>query len=462
MNLSELYTIYRQHPVVTTDSRVCIPGSIFFALKGEFFDGNRYAEKALQAGCSYAIIDDTSSIREGENRIVVKNVLETLQQLAALHRKTLAVPVIGITGTNGKTTTKELLSAVLSQKYRILYTQGNLNNHIGVPLTLLRLTEAHEIAVIEMGANHPGEIRDLANIAQPDYGIITNVGRAHLEGFGSFEGVIKTKGELYEYLRRTSGKIFINRNDKHLTEIAGGIEQITYGATVIPSPETEDLPPAQYPGTTPKPKPSPTHPATPKTPPFIGGCITDRTPCLSLQWRLSGEAIHTIKTHLIGDYNLWNVLAAVTAGIYFGVPPERINTAIAAYKPDNHRSQLKKTAYNTLIIDAYNANPDSMKAALENFAALDVSPKAVILGDMRELGKNSRRLHEEIIRQIKDYDLETILLCGEQFSETGKEHTCFPNVEALAEHLKKKPLKGFHILIKGSRGLHLEKTIDKL
>jgi UDP-N-acetylmuramoyl-tripeptide--D-alanyl-D-alanine ligase len=466
MNLSELYAIYRQHPVVTTDSRTCIPGSIFFALKGESFDGNAYAADALRAGCSYAIVDDLSVQTAGENRIAaVENVLETLQQLAALHRKTLGIPVIGITGTNGKTTTKELLSAVLSQKYRTLYTQGNLNNHIGVPLTLLRLTERHEIAVIEMGANHPGEIRDLANIAQPDYGIITNVGRAHLEGFGSLEGVIKTKGELYEFLRRTNGKIFINRNDTYLTEIAGGIEQMTYGAIALPTSETEssDTPP----NSDMRPNPSPTVPATPngqagEIPPFVGGCITNRTPCLSLQWRQSRKTVYAIKTRLIGDYNLWNALAAVTAGIYFNVTPEQINAAIAGYAPDNNRSQLKKTASNTLIMDAYNANPESMKAALENFATLEVAPKAVILGDMRELGENSLRLHEEILRQIRSYDFEKVLLCGEQFSETGTAYACFPNVDSLVEYLENEPLKGFHILIKGSRKLRLEKTVDKL
>ncbi|MDR0394642.1 MAG: UDP-N-acetylmuramoyl-tripeptide--D-alanyl-D-alanine ligase [Tannerella sp.] len=453
MNLSELYTLYRQHPTVTTDSRTCTPGSIFFALKGDTFDGNAYAEKALQAGCSYAVVDDRS-IRAGKNRIVVENVLETLQQLAALHRKTLGVTVIGITGTNGKTTTKELLSAVLSQKYKTLCTQGNLNNHIGVPLTLLRLTEAHEIAVIEMGANHPGEIRSLADIAQPHYGIVTNVGQAHLEGFGSLEGVIKTKKELYEFLQRTNGKTFINRNDEHLAEMAGDIEQIPYG--LLPSASGDSL--------------------------FAGGCIIAQNPFLSLKWKSYGETpVHTINTHLIGSYNLWNILAAVTAGLYFNISAERINAAIAGYKPNNNRSQLKKTASNTLIIDAYNANPNSMQAALENFAALELSPKAVILGDMRELGQNSLELHEDIIRQIGRYDFEKILLCGEQFSEAAsrcdsgkilprgeqssdaeKEYACFPDVDSLVGCLEKKPPKGYHILIKGSRALHLEKTIDKL
>lgn len=449
MNISTLYALYKQYPIVTTDSRTCIPGSIFFALKGESFDGNTFAAKALQAGCSYAVIDD-KSVQTGKNMIVVENVLETLQQLATLHRKTLDIPVIGITGTNGKTTTKELLSAVLSQKYNTLYTQGNLNNHIGVPLTLLRLTENHEIAVIEMGASHPGEIRELANISQPDYGIITNVGRAHLEGFGSLEGVINTKGELYEFLRKTNGTIFINRDNKYLTEIAGGIEQITYG---------EIMPPEAIPTSTDN---NTSDERSGNNLPFIGGCVSSRTPYLSLQWQQQKGDTHLLQTRLIGDYNLWNVLASVAAGIYFQVSPEQINAAITGYEPDNNRSQLKKTAYNTLIIDAYNANPDSMKVALENFAAMDVSPKAVILGDMRELGQNSLTLHKDIIQQIENYNFEEVLLCGEQFSEAGKKYTCFPETEDLVKYLEKKPLKGFHILIKGSRGLHLEKTTNKL
>jgi UDP-N-acetylmuramoyl-tripeptide--D-alanyl-D-alanine ligase len=458
MDLTELYTLYRQHPSVTTDSRTCTPGSIFFALKGETFDGNVFAEKALQAGCSYAVVDDRN-IRRGEtgrNRIVVENVLESLQQLAALHRKTLGLAVVGITGTNGKTTTKELLSAVLSQKYKTLCTQGNLNNHIGVPLTLLRLTEAHEIAVVEMGANRPGEIRSLANIAQPNFGIVTNAGLAHLEGFGSLDGVIKAKKELYEFLQRTNGKIFINRDDERLTKMAGNMEQLPYG--LLGSPNGDSL--------------------------FVGGCVIRRNPFLSLQWKQYGgeTPLYTLNTHFVGSYNLWNILAAITAGRYFNISAERINAAIAAYKPGNNRSQLKKTASNTLIIDAYNANPDSMQAALENFATMEVSPKAVILGDMRELGPNSLEMHEDVIRQINRCDFEKILLCGQLFSEavsrrdsgkrfpphgeplsgTAKEYACFPDTDSLVACLEKKPLKGYYILIKGSRALRLEKTIDKL
>ena len=454
MLISELYTLYKQHPVITTDSRVCPSGSIFFALKGESFDGNAFAGKALQEGCAYAVIDNDSYCTD-DRMIVVDNVLSTLQQLACMHRKTLGIPVIGITGTNGKTTTKELTAAVLSKKYNTLYTQGNLNNHIGVPLTLLRLTHKHNIAVIEMGANHPGEIRDLANISMPDYGLITNVGYAHLEGFGSFEGVVSTKGELYDFLRKTEGEIFINIDNEHLTGIAGGLEQITYGVA-----NTNALTP------------------------FISGKVLNRHPFLSFEWRQRGKsAQYSVETHLVGDYNLCNVLAAITIGVYFDVAPEQINDAIANYEPSNNRSQLMKTANNTLIIDAYNANPSSMRVALENFASSPeappenisnmhtgnppakpsiTSPKAVILGDMLELGEKSPELHDDIVKLAETLGIENILLCGKQFSAVGKRHKCFPSVEALDGYLNENPLRGYNILIKGSHGIHLEKIIKTL
>ena len=337
MTIPELYELFIHNPKVTTDSRNCPRGSIFFALKGDKFDGNQYAEKALASGCVYAVIDNPDYFI-GERTILVDNVLTTLQQLAHRHRKVIGCPIIGITGTNGKTTTKELLASVLSTKYNLLYTEGNLNNHIGVPLTLLRLTHDHEMAVIEMGASHPGDIKELVDIAQPNYGIITNVGRAHLEGFGSFEGVIKTKGELYDYMRRTKGKIFINQDNKYLKEIANGIEQVTYG-----SDETA----------------------------FAWGCVVSCNPYLTFEWKQQGK-IHTVETHLIGNYNLDNALVAVAVGRFFKIPAERISRAIAAYEPTNNRSQLKKTENNELIIDAYNANPSSMKVALDNFATMPV------------------------------------------------------------------------------------------
>lgn len=427
MGISELYELFIHHPIVTTDSRNCPRGSIFFALKGERFDGNQYAETALATGCSYAVIDNPDYVK-GERTILVDDVLKTLQQLAHRHRKVLGIPIIGITGTNGKTTTKELLAAVLSTKFNLLYTEGNLNNHIGVPLTLLRLTHEHQMAVIEMGASHLGDIKELVEIALPNYGIITNVGRAHLEGFGSFEGVVKTKGELYDYIRRIKGKIFIKKENKDLQDIAQGIEQITYG-----SDQTS----------------------------FASGHVISSNPFLTFDWKQQGK-IHTVETHLIGAYNLDNVLAAVAVGRYFKIPAERISRAIAAYEPTNNRSQLKKTAYNTLLIDAYNANPSSMKVALENFAAMPVSPKAVILGDMRELGPASDDLHAEVVTKIKAGNFDKVFLCGTHFEMAGKDFAVYATTEQLIEALKDNPLKGYHVLIKGSRGMALEKTIDFL
>ena len=427
MNIAELYQIYRHYPVVCTDSRKCTPDSLFFALKGDSFDGNLFAEKALQQGCSYAVIDDPA-VKTDDRYIVVEDVLQAIQQLAAYHRQLLKTPVIGITGTNGKTTSKELIAAVLSTKYNVLYTSGNLNNHIGVPLTLLRLTPEHEIAVIEMGANHLGEIRELTQIAHPDYGIITNIGLAHLEGFGSLEGVVHAKGELYDYLRHTKGKIFIHKENTYLQSIADGLQQITYG-------ESKDA--------------------------FISGRVMYSYPLLCLEWEKAGVQ-YSISTHLIGDYNLWNVLAAITVGVYFDVPPSEINRAIGDYVPTNNRSQWQKTAHNELIIDAYNANPSSMQAALANFASLPVRPKVVILGDMLELGADSLTLHGEIVEKLDRYDFDKVFLCGDQFTATGSFYPCFPSVEALGRYLSANPLQGYHILLKGSHGIHLEKMIDLL
>lgn len=428
MTISELYELYIHNPKVTTDSRNCPFGSIFFALRGENFDGNQYASKALHSGCSYAVIDNPEYF-VGERTILVSDVLKTLQQIAHRHRKALGTPVIGITGTNGKTTTKELLAAVLSTKYNLLYTEGNLNNQIGVPLTLLRLNHQHEMAIIEMGASHPGDIKELVEIASPNYGLITNVGQAHLEGFGSFEGVIKTKGELYDYIRQTKGKIFIKKENEHLQSIAKGIEQITYGIG-------EDS--------------------------FASGDVVSSNPFLIFDWKQQGK-IHTVETHLIGSYNIDNVLATVAIGRYFKIPAERISRAIAAYEPTNNRSQFKETPNNQLIIDAYNANPSSMKVAIDNFAAMKVeNPKAVILGDMRELGELSDALHAEIVTQIERAGFDKVYLCGNHFSTTGTNFLHFQSTDQLVEELTHNPLKGYHILIKGSRGMTLEKTLPLL
>ena len=454
MTIPELYLLFLKHPVVTTDSRHCPSGSLFFALKGETFDGNAFAEQALRLGCSYAIVDDASIVTD-ERIILVDHVLSTLQQLANFHRKNFKIPVIGITGTNGKTTTKELTNAVLKQKYNVLSTQGNLNNHIGVPLTLLRMTDEHEIAVIEMGANHLGEIGELTSILCPDFGLITNVGYAHLEGFGSLEGVIKTKGALYDFLRITNGAIFIHRENHYLTAIAEGIKQITYGAM----DKTNDgfaavKDPASGIGNE--------NASLRDETSFTGGRTTAHYPFLSFEWHHNGGESYTIQTKLVGAYNLWNALAAIAIGVYFDVPPEKINEAITNYEPTNNRSQLKKTKHNNLIIDTYNANPSSMGAALENFAAMPYHPKAIILGDMRELGEKSDELHATVIKQVEACNFEKVLLCGEHFSAAGPQYVCFPAVEALNKHLEANPLHGFHILIKGSRGISLEKSIELL
>lgn len=427
MNLNELYELFLHHEKITTDSRHCPANSLFFALKGERFDGNQYAAKALEAGAAYAIIDNPKYL-SGDRMILVDNVLDCLQQLAHRHRKALGIPVIGITGTNGKTTTKELLASVLATKFNVLATEGNLNNQIGVPLTLLRMNPDHEIAVVEMGASHPGDIDELVHIVAPNYGLITNVGCAHLEGFGSFEGVLHTKGELYDYLRHTNGKIFINQENKDLMGIAHGLEQITYG---------------QHEGA------------------FAVGHVVESNPFLTFDWKQQGK-IHVVETHLVGAYNIDNVLAAVAVGRYFKIPAERISRAIAAYEPTNNRSQYKKTERNDLIIDAYNANPTSMKAALDNFASLPVHPKAVVLGDMLELGKTSDELHSGIVRQLQAEAFDKVYLCGQHFARTADGFPSFTTTEELIAALRQDKLEGYHILIKGSHSMGLENVVELL
>ncbi|MDR0430549.1 MAG: UDP-N-acetylmuramoyl-tripeptide--D-alanyl-D-alanine ligase [Tannerellaceae bacterium] len=427
MTVADLYQMYLRHPQITIDSRNCPRGSLFFALKGERFDGNQFAEKALAIGADYAVIDNPGYYKD-ERTILVDNVLATLQQLAQRHRKMLGIPVIAITGTNGKTTTKELVAAVLSTKFNLLCTEGNLNNQIGVPLTLLKLNHDHELAVIEMGASHPGDIKELVEIALPNYGIITNIGQAHLEGFGTFENVVKTKGELYDYIRRTKGTVFIRKEDKELQAMAKGIEQVTYGSA-------DDA--------------------------FASGHVVSNTPFFTFDWKQQGK-IHTVETHLIGEYNLENVLATVAVGRYFKIPAERISRIIATYKPTNNRSQFKKTDANKLIIDAYNANPTSMKAALRNFAKMNVSPKTVILGDMKELGADSETLHTEIVNEIVAGGFDKVFLCGEYFGKTAKSFTVYPTTDHLIVALQTNPLKGYHILIKGSRSMGLERVADIL
>lgn len=434
MSIEDLYKIFVEHPVVTTDSRDVPEGSMFFALKGETFDGNQYAVASLEKGASYAVIDDESvyNATEGEmkDRLVLSSdVLLTLQQLANHHRCQLGTTIVGVTGTNGKTTTKELIAAVLSKKYNVLYTQGNFNNHIGVPKTLLRLTKEHQIAVIEMGANHPGEIKTLVNIVQPDYGIITNVGKAHLLGFGSFEGVIKTKGELYDYLREDKGTVFINNDNEYLKGIANDLRLICYG-------QKDD---AHL---------------------LVKGEFVECNPYLKFKWNTQPSAFSPmeVQTQLIGAYNIDNALAAATIGTLFGVASDDICKALEEYAPSNNRSQMKKTDCNTLIIDAYNANPTSMAAALDNFKVMKAEHKMCILGAMRELGDASDDEHKKIVEKVNASDFEVVWYVGEEFGEA----MTHKDIDAVLASIAEKKPEGMTILIKGSNSTKLIQTVDKL
>lgn len=420
METADLYTYFSECNGVTTDSRNCPEGSMFIALKGENFNGNTFATQALKQGCRYAVVDEPEYA--GERILLVDDCLKALQQLARYHRCRLGIPVIGITGTNGKTTTKELIATVLNRKYHTLYTQGNLNNHIGVPLTLLRLTEEHEMAVVEMGASHPGDIRELVHIAEPDYGIITNVGRAHLLGFGSFEGVIRTKGELYDYLReKGKATVFIQHENPYLNQIAGGVTCVAYGQT---------------PGL------------------YVSGELTGCSPFLSFRWTAEGQ-FYEVDTHLIGSYNLDNMLAAVAIGRYFGVPETEICDALASYQPRNNRSQLVETACNKLIVDAYNANPTSMMAALDNFRRVDVPRKMVILGDMKELGAVSREEHRKVVDYLEACGFDRVLLVGPEFAAVHAAFQSFDNVDEVLSVLAEQKPEGYYILVKGSNSMKL-------
>ena len=431
MKLSALYQIFLDCQSVTTDSRNCPDGSLFIALKGESFNGNAFAKLALDSGCAFAIIDEIQYAVEGDQRyILVDDCLQTMQQLANYHRRQLGTRVIGITGTNGKTTTKELISSVLCQAHNVLYTLGNLNNHIGVPPTLLRLKPEHDLAVIEMGANHPGEIKFLCGIAEPDYGIITNVGKAHLEGFGSFEGVIKTKGELYDFLRKKDAITFIHHDNPYLMNISQGLNLISYGTE-------DDL--------------------------YVNGRITGNSPYLAFEWKAGKDGeLHQVCTQLIGEYNFPNALAAITIGRFFGVEAKKIDEALAEYTPQNNRSQLKKTENNTLIIDAYNANPTSMMAALQNFRNMTVPHKMLILGDMRELGAEGPAEHQKIVDYIKESDFEKVWLVGEQFAAREHSFKTYANVQEVIKDLQEDKPKGYTILIKGSNGIKLSSTVEFL
>ncbi len=427
--LYDLYAAFRKHPQIITDSREVVPGCIFLALKGNKFNGNAFATEALDNGAALAVIDEQKYF-SGNRCFVVENVLQTLHELALYHRSQLKMPIIGITGTNGKTTTKDLISQVLSKKFRTSSTKGNFNNHIGVPLSILNIKTDDEIAVIEMGANHAGEIASLCEIAQPNFGIITNIGKAHLEGFGSYEGIINAKNELYLYLSKNQGHVFVNGSDDLLLNLSNKIKRTTFGKN-----DTADY----------------------------FGSLTGIFPFITVETGV-GKTSQIINTKLIGDYNFDNVMAAACIGNFFGVKPTQIKTAIEKYSPQNNRSQFVETNKNKLILDFYNANPSSMEAAIRNFAAYPAENKMLIIGDMLELGVSSHLEHIKILDLLDLSGLNEALLVGRYFTNANQKpglHS-FINVMKALSWIKKNPLSGKTILIKGSRGIRLEKLVPKL
>ena len=430
MEISELYALFKASAGVNTDTRTLSPGQIFVALKGETFDGNDYALQALEAGASYALVNET--LPSDDPRLVkVPDTLRTLKELAAHHRRTLGLPVVGLTGTNGKTTTKELIRAVLSVRYRVTATEGNLNNDIGVPLSVLKITPETDIAVIEMGANHPDDIAALTWVSQPDYGLITNVGKAHLLGFGSFGGVCRAKGQLYDYLAAHGGTALVNADSPYLPGMAAerGLTPVFYGvkaegAVILPA--SQEAP--------------------------------------NLRMEIGGRLL---ETRLAGAYNADNVMAALAVGRVFGIPEEDAREAIAAYTPSNNRSQLVRTDSNLLIEDAYNANPSSMAVALDNLSRMS-GRKVALLGDMRELGDESAAEHEAVVRRLAGCDLELACLVGEEFRKAVQTVgpagwiRCFASSDNLADWLSAHPVSGCTVLVKGSRGIRMEKTLPVL
>lgn len=430
----ELYKVFlNQNQSITTDTRKIVNGSIFFALKGENFDANKFAHEAISQGCSYAVVDD-EALSGTEKILLVPDVLKALQQLAKYHRQQLKCTVIGITGSNGKTTNKELIYAVLSKKYNTYATKGNLNNHIGVPLTLLSLTARHEMAIVEMGANHQGEIALLCNIADPDYGLITNIGKAHLEGFGGVEGIKKGKGEMYRYLEAKKGKIFINADDKILCGMANSLEQISFGENISYDVYGKNFLNSEF---------------------------------VEFKWNIKNKQLNErplVKTNMFGHYNFVNLLCAACIGNYFKVNENDINEALSNYVPEMNRSQVKKTDKNTLILDAYNANPSSMELAIKNFLTHSISNKLAVLGDMLELGNYAAEEHDKILKQLENSSVEAFIV-GPIFKQYSSKYSAFKffnNIEELCSYLKENNVKGKTILIKGSRGMALEKTTEFL
>ena len=439
LKTKELYEIYKKFPVITTDTRNLPPHSIFFALKGEKFDGNEFAGKAVESGCEFAVVDN-AKYANNKQIILVDNVLKSLQELANYHRKQFNIPIFAITGTNGKTTTKELISSVLAKKFKTHYTKGNLNNHIGVPITLLSMPFDTEIAIIEMGANHPKEIEFLCKIAEPTHGLITNIGKAHIQGFGSFEGVIKTKSELYQHLIKNGGIIFYNSDNEILRKLEKTRKTETYGTKYAD----------------------------------ILGFEVSAEPFLAIKWTTqpdktieplwSGKDRH-IQTQLIGSYNFENVLAAISVGVHFQIDKSLIKQALEEYKSTNNRSQYQKTEANDLILDAYNANPSSMSAALDNFSKIQSDSKMVILGDMLELGEISENEHFNILKKVETANIKNAIFVGEIFFKLcskSSAYISFKKWTECAEFLIQNKPHNKLILIKGSRGIQLEKIIPHL
>lgn len=426
MQIEELYKIFLSYPSVQTDSRKLKKGDLFFALKGPSFNGNLFAKQALDAGAAYAVTDEPLNFTS-ENVIAVNDVLATLQQLAKYHRQQFSIPFIAITGSNGKTTTKELVHEVLSSSYNTYTTEGNLNNHIGIPLTILKIKQDAEIAVIEMGANHLKEIEGYCQYTLPTHGLITNCGKAHLEGFGGIAGVRKGKGELFDYLRSAGGTAFIMQDYDYLREMAHDIKTVlSYGTT----------PNAAITGT------------VDKSSGFLSVKITKGiTPCI-------------INTQLVGDYNLPNVLAAVAVGKFFNVADEKIKRALENYIPSNSRSQLIEKGSNQIILDAYNANPSSMKAAIENFAKMEGSKKVLLLGGMMELGKESEKEHLSVIHVINNYKWNKVVLVGGDYNKLQHPYINLDNAEQAKEWLAKQQFENAQLLVKGSRSMKMERVLE--
>jgi UDP-N-acetylmuramoyl-tripeptide--D-alanyl-D-alanine ligase len=424
MQIDKLYNIFKQYPHIQTDSRKLQKGEIFFALKGPNFNGNTFTQKALELGAAYVVADEKQDF-ESENVILVDDVLSSLQSLAKHHRNQFHIPFIAITGSNGKTTTKELLHEVLSAKYKTYTTTGNLNNHIGVPLTILKIKEDAEMAIIEMGANHLHEIDSYCQYAQPTHGLITNIGKAHLEGFGGVEGVKKGKGELFDYIKAHKGIAFINTDDDAVYDLGKSVSNaIMYGSTGKDAIGK-----------------------TIKSDPFLEVDITNENPFL-------------IQTNLVGNYNLPNVIAAVCIGRFFNVSDEQIKKAIENYKPSNSRSQLIKKESNTIILDAYNANPGSMRAAIENFAQMKGENKVLLLGDMKELGENTTAEHQSILSLIDKYNWKNVVLVGNYFGSLKHNYTGFENSSQAKDWFNNQHFENASILIKGSNSMKMEKIIE--